>query len=543
MSEQRSASVPDPLAGGHLMQILLDLVDLGPRRAGTSTERQAAEYILRRFREIGLQHAHLEEFSIRRWEAQSWELTAETVSGQHFPIPCQPAWYSPITSPEGVRAGLCYAGDGTPADFTRCPVDGGIAVIESKVILNFQPAYKLFQADQVAAQHGAQALIVLLDAADNLTPAFTEREEQGLLPIPVMLVGRDDALLLRHLLLQGDELQAFLKLEAYLEEHATTQDVVGILPGSGDDFLIVGSHYDSTHSGAVDNAGSNAGLLALAEHFARQPFDQRSKTMIFAAHPGHEISVGARHFVATRQEILPRVAAYVSLDGFGSTGWLFEHDGGAAETGTDEKRGITISGNPLIFRIVAGAVRRYHLLPAAYVPAEVTIFNPDLEGRFYAAGVPVLMIIGKPVWYHTPHDTPDKCTPDQLERSARAHAEILEALLEISTQRLREADRSLSLADPGPLITPLPDVEHPALLFNVVPKPVPAGVPAIFHIVDFRDPAHLVVHLEWDFGDGERALGPLVPHAYSVPGRYTVTVEATNDAGRTSTASRAVWVV
>ena len=542
MHTSEHLSPVDPLSGSNLMKILNDLVGLGHRRCGTPIERQAAEYIQQQFQRIGLQDVHLEEFPIRRWQAINWEFQIEASSAQVFSIPCLPMGYSPSAPTGGLHAQLCYAGCGTPAEFARIDLAGKIAVIESKVILNFQPAYKLFQAEQVAALHGAQALVVLLDAAENLTPAYTEREEQAPLPIPVVLVGREDASLVRHVLQQGDETRARLTLETVLEE-AMTQDVVGTLMGGEDGFLIIGSHYDSTFSGAVDNAGSNAALLALAEYFAAKPLSQRPKTMIFAAHPGHEISVGARHFIATRQEMLPNVAAYISLDGFGSTGWLFEHDGGAVQTGADEKRGITISSNPLIFRLVAESVRKHRLLPAAYVPAESIVFNPDLEGRFFAAGVPVLMIIGKPLWYHTPLDTPDKCSPDQLERSARAHAEILEGLLQIPTRDLRNADRSLSSGDLSKLITPRTEATAPVLTLNVTPDPLSIGNPGIFYISDFHDAHHLVIHLEWDFGDGTVATGPMIPHVYQQPGRYTVTVRATNDAGKIGSASRIIWVL
>ncbi len=542
MQTTEHSSSTDPLNGARLMNTLHEFVRLGHRRCGTPVERAAAEYIQRHFQAIGLQDVRLEEFPIHRWDAQNWELKIEATSEQVYSIPCLPMGYSPSTPPDGLHARLCYAGYGTPADFERVKVAGKVAVIESKVILNFQPAYKLFQAEQVAALHGAQALVVLLDAAENLTPAYTEREEQGDLPIPVFLVGREDANMVRYVLHQTDEVQAHLHLEVTLEE-ATTQDVVGTLPGGEDGYLIIGSHYDSTYSGAVDNAGSNAALLALAEYFAAKPLSQRPKTMLFVAHPGHEISVGARHFINVRQAMLPNVAAYISLDGFGSTGWLFEHDGGAVQTGADEKRGITISSNPLILRLVAEAIRKHRLLPAAYVPAETIVFNPDLEGRFYAAGVPVLMIIGKPLWYHTPLDTPDKCTPDQLERSARAHAEILEGLLQIPTQELRNADRSLSPTDLPALFTPDAEAEAPTLCLHVTPDPLRVGAPGIFYFIDFRDVRHLVVHLEWDFGDGTRASGHFVPYVYSQPGRYTVSVRATNDAGKVGSASRIVWVL
>ena len=50
------------------------------------------------------------------------------------------------------------------------------------------------------------------------------------------------------------------------------------------------------------------------------------------------------------------------------------------------------------------------------------------------------MIIGKPVFYHTKYDTIDKCTPDQLERAAKAHAYIIEKIQELPAADIISAD-------------------------------------------------------------------------------------------------------
>jgi|Deesub1362A_J573_1020465.scaffolds.fasta_scaffold00385_7 PKD repeat protein len=66
-------------------------------------------------------------------------------------------------------------------------------------------------------------------------------------------------------------------------------------------------------------------------------------------------------------------------------------------------------------------------------------------------------------------------------------------------------------------------------------------------------PAPLTVHFDaspsqnadyyfWDFGDGSIATGMVVEHTYVDPGRYTVTLTVTNEAGASDTASAIVEV-
>ncbi len=146
-------------------------------------------------------------------------------------------------------------------------------------------------------------------------------------------------------------------------------------------------------------------LLAIAEELAGRS-EPPDKNIIFATHPGHELAIGAREFIKAREGILGKTAAYVTLDGIGCDNYE-EIDGKIHKTGRDEKRGAFISPNPALAEIVIPAMEKYELRPSAFLSAAVMCPNPDLEGRFFEAGVPIVDIIGKPIWYHTEEDTPE----------------------------------------------------------------------------------------------------------------------------------------
>jgi Zn-dependent M28 family amino/carboxypeptidase len=415
-------------------------------------------------------------------------------------------------------------------------------VVESKILLNYYPTHSLLETYHQAAAGGALAFIAWVDAPYELLPRYNHlKEDEPAGAIPGLLLARGDGLLLDHLLEQfPDQVELDIHMTSR-EWPAQTGDVVGYLPGA-DDIVIVGSHYDSVCAGAVDNAAANAGLIALAMHAAS--FAQPRPTLVFCAHPGHEVNVGAREFVANHPDLIKRAYAYVSLDGFGSTGFSWEA-AGVTPTGSDEKRGISVSENPLLLKIAVEAVKQYNLLPAAYVPAADIIFNKDLEGRFYDLGIPILMIIGKPIWYHTFADTPDKITPDQLLRSFQAHAEILGGIIHAGADQIRKKDRRpyedvLSQVAAGQTKTAGWEQGRSAS-FGFIPEPAAVGEPTLFFISDFSNPDEVIVKVKWDFGDGHTARGPVSFNVYEKPGRYTVQLVLTDAGGYRSVYERVLW--
>lgn len=516
------------------------IVELGHRVSGSPQEKAAADYIADALKDAGFSDVSYEPFSIRGYEARACSLKA-AANGNEYDIPAHPVWY---TRGGAVKAPAVDLGLGSPRAFGAADVKGKVAVVESRILLNYYPTHSLLETYHQAAAAGASAFIAWVDAPYELVPRYNHlKEDEPPGPIPGLLLSRADGIFLKRLL---NENRGHVELEVTLDSRewpAETGDVVGFLPGS-DEVVIVGSHYDSVYAGAVDNAAANAGLIALARFAAA--LDAPRSTLVFCAHPGHEVNVGARAFVARHEDLLRRAYAYVSLDGFGSTGFSWS-PAGVIPTGADEKRGISVSENPFLLKTAIAAVKEHCLLPAAYVPAADIVFNKDLEGRFYNAGVPIVMVIGKPIWYHTPVDTPDKITSDQLYRSYRAHAGILSAIVNAGAELVRTNDRrpyeEIIAAVVPPQIKAAGWQEGRSVSFGFLPEPSLAGEPTLFFIGDFANPDEVVVDLQWDFGDGQSARGPVTFNIYAKPGRYSVKITLTDSGGYRSAYERVLWVV
>jgi len=523
-----------------LYGIVMDLVNMGPRITGSPAERTAADYIARAFDAAGLERVAYEPFPIRSYEAETPTLIARG-KGFEYTIPAEAIWF---TEGGTVTAPAIDLGMGSPGVFSTVDPKGKVAVVKSRVLLNYYPTHSMLATYRQAEAAGAAAYVAWIDAPFDLAPRYNHlKEDHPPGRIPGLLLTRGDGMFLQSLMDEhGGDVTLEVSLDA-TEAIAETGDVVGYLPGS-DDVVIIGSHYDSVFDGAVDNAAANAGLIALA-HWAGEQ-EGTLPTLVFCAHPGHEVNVGAREFVKNHTDDIDRAFLYLSLDGFASTGFSWNPDG-VSPTGGDEKRGVSISDNPLLLSIAVDAIRKHRLLPAAYIPASNIIFNRDLEGRLHELGVPTLMVIGKPIWYHSREDTPDKLTPDQLYRSFLAHMEILEEVIAVGPEKIRVADRS-DHADvigvfPSEKVTETGPGVGTTVSFGCLPEPAKAGEPTLFFINDFAHESDVVVDILWDFGDGETARGPVLPHTFAAPGRRVVRLSMVDASGRSTSFGRVLWVV
>lgn len=516
------------------MNTLQDYVKIGWRRAGSPELKKATEYTAERLRSFGISDVQIQPFPFIAWHPEAFRLTVLAGDSPSLPqdqeLPCFPIWHTSSTTEKGIEGELIYLENGTMADFqTKAKeVRGKIVVVDSKIIMNFSPAFRTFGTYELAMKFGASGMIAVNDSPlDTLSAFFAPRKaEAEKAKIPGVSVNKFDGEYLKTLALSGKgKVKLFLQTKFMNSE---SWNVFARLPGRTDEAIVIGTHLDSWFSGAVDNAAANAGLLALARYYASLPQVMREKTLFFVGMGGHEVNIGPAEFLKANKALVPNMVTFIMLDGLGSSGYYNEIGGGAIATGRDEKRGIFVSENPLLFSLALEKVHKYKLLPAAYVSAfklPVSDLPPFLQAK-----IPSLMIIGKPVWYHTQLDTPDKCTPNQLERSIRAHQEIIDTLDKIPGSVIRENEGQLKTMDG--FIVPKSGMKSPSFQINAIPNPTAVKNPIVFYVTSFDDPESVILKIEWDFGDGTPgAEGPLTHHAYEKPGLYRMKVTIMNAHG------------
>jgi Zn-dependent M28 family amino/carboxypeptidase len=103
------------------------------------------------------------------------------------------------------------------------------------------------------------------------------------------------------------------------DSRITGKNIIGYIQGKTDNVIVVSAHYDhlgivnnEVYNGADDNASGVAGLLYLAEYFAKNPPDH---TLVFAAFDAEEMGLqGAKAFIAKPPVTLSRIGLNINMD-------------------------------------------------------------------------------------------------------------------------------------------------------------------------------------------------------------------------------------
>lgn len=397
------------------------------REVGSEGARCAADYLASRFRDLGLQPAgtegnYFQAFPIRKG--------AELGPENSFAIGSRslgtgtdwvPFGFSASGDVEGalVFAGYGLSSPGNPEDrYARLDISGRVVVLEwgdpdaeHGMSLRGDPHFKA----TVAAGRDASGMILL--APDGMELPELDGETRNMLRIPAVIVSGDLAESIRTAAADGETVRIQTDVR---ETRVDARNVVALLPGAdptlGDEFVIVGAHYDhlgfggdgslepdgrEIHNGADDNASGTAAVLEVARALSQGPRPDRS--ILFIAFTGEEKGLwGSGHFVDQPTIELASTVAMLNLDmvgrvvdgeltvfGFGTAaGWDAAVDDANAEL-----------ADPL----------RIAKSPDGYGPSD--------HASFYGAGVPVLHLFSNThADYHRPSDDWPKINGEGLEQ-------------------------------------------------------------------------------------------------------------------------------
>ena len=464
----------DEISGERMCQYVNDITNFGWTLAGSTANELAADYIMQKFIEFGLEGVGKEPYTFPppMMYAEDWSLTV--ISGSS-PAPSvnklvtsYPIYYA-STEPEPITAELVYAGYGTPSEFPG-DVAGKIVLVD-----NFRPAgplysYSMIQVDQTAASLGALAVVIahvpLAEGWGGNGPVAGQGFRLGRRsPLPGLQVGMHDGAYLRDLAKSGG-----VQVELYLnvvETEVNDCNVVGTLPGMSDDIILVGAHLDAcSWIGTVGNAGGIAVLLELAEYYAKMPISEREKTMMFVSFGSHHIFDSPTAFIEANPDLIPKIACFVNLDNPAGPRGYQQINGRLIETNSiEEKRALMVSnGNPLLISITKDAFDKYKLTPYHTFVSYMGVGGSN----FIPAGVPTLSVMTYGVFAHQLYDTPETVAffPQELKRAAKAHVQIIDELDVIPADEIKAANNPTNPSPvddqpPEPLIKPLQTPKYP----------------------------------------------------------------------------------
>ncbi len=300
------------------------------RTSGTAGEREAVNYICDMLGKEGVRTEVREFQGYISWPGPA---TLEILSPVKTTIPCRTRSFGRSTTPEGVELDLVF-------------VDVAQQLEQGAMIFSHRSNAAAYGERDVrgaavvtpdggpdgvrrAEERGAAAHIHQWTSDEPhiheliVTPIWgtPTPESAGSMPnIPALSVTNADGERLRALCAAGP-------VRARLTAEVTTgwqpQPVtLAFIPGTSDDYLLVGSHIDSWYVGVTDNATGNAALLEMARVLNAHR-DELERGVVFAWWPGHSTGryAGSTWFADNSfADLRAHCVGYLNIDSPGCRG-------------------------------------------------------------------------------------------------------------------------------------------------------------------------------------------------------------------------------
>jgi hypothetical protein len=447
------------------------LVRCGARRAGSPEGHAAEKFLFEKLVALGLHDVRKEPIAVTAWNANEtrFTITSEEPSRDvdAFAIP-----YCAFTPKGGIEGTLLYADPAKP--FFALPDDCRGAIVVTDVEF---PALdpKLLRAISVgivdthgdidssahaatwvrrnwhfyreSVKRGARAFIGILKdqpgGTSKMYAPYGFREKDILdKPLPGAWVGRDDGASIRAIAKAGGSARLTI---TGTRAPGTTHNIVGEIPGTIDETIVISCHHDSPFASPVEDASGCAVVLALAKKFAHAS-GRRRIVILFSA--GHFYgSIGTRTFLREhKNDIVKNTALEISIEHIANEA-IEDASGHLVASGRPEPAGVFVPWSREVTACVHRELAAHDVDRAVLLTPEGPLgdYPPTDGGDWYEAGVPVINFISNPVYLLTDDDALEWVAWDRMPKVANAFEAIVRAVdlipREIIGLRDREARR------------------------------------------------------------------------------------------------------
>ena len=283
------------------------------RIIGSSADAESAEWLADKFRSARLSDVRVQEFDLTpQWFPQTYSVTVRSGGKTLGLMSAQPFYRSVGTPPEGLDLEAVYVGLGSEADFAGRDVAGKAVFTYSMLGLPNEQAWRRAEARGAAVVFDAQML------PGNLRyqayPSGTS--------MPALTLGGDDGFAVRDMIESAspnEPVRVSVRLDVEMVPNLQTALVWGTLPGASEETVYLIAHRDGWFDAAGDNASGVASIIGLAEHYARIPQSERSRTLVFVGLDGHHNSgdgagVGRIWMVDNRERLFAKTALMINAE-------------------------------------------------------------------------------------------------------------------------------------------------------------------------------------------------------------------------------------
>lgn len=407
------------------------------RNVGTSGHAETQDWVEAYFRKASLQNIHRKSFDLRpQWIAsKGWDVSF-TSTGKAFSLKsARPAHGMPSTPPNGLELDLVWGGLGTAADLAGRDLKGKAVLIQDLLtpgVLN-----RWINNERVverAIQQGAAAVGIVYGIADNF--ALWEGARTG----PGFNVGFEDGKVLREMLGKGEPVKVKLKVAGEMKSGLKTASVLGTLPGTTDEDIIIMAHIDGYFEGALDNASGVAVMMGLLDHFAKVPQAQRRRAIRFLGSAGHHGGPGASWLHDERTTELAKTALMINLEHVAAVRTKYWGPKLRMSTAVSPMR-WWVNGSKALLDASLSSFARFNVGITADMDN-----GASGEMGSVARDAPSIQVITSPEVKHTEQDSPEWVPASGLEQIARAYARIIDEVNKLDRRQILPASTNTSSA-------------------------------------------------------------------------------------------------
>jgi hypothetical protein len=417
------------------------------RLSGEPDERRAFEYVEGVLRNLGLETALIDHDA---YISLPGGARLEVTQPVREALACITHAFAVSTGPDGVEGELVYVGNGGPDEYARVGVRGKIVLIEGMA---------LGARARLAEQHGAIAHVYIHGdythetSVSSLWGPPTPETAHHLPTTSSFSVNRHAGQRLKTLLSQGP-----VRVRAWGDVQTgwrTIPLLVGDLPGriEPDRFVLLSSHIDSWHYGAMDNGSANATMLEVVRLLSTHP-RRRSIRIAFWSGHSHGRFAGSAWYADTYWHDLYRhCVAHVNADSTGGRGaTVLEEAPVMAETRDLAAELIKAIGGQDLRGKRIGRFADQSFTGIGLASIFGTFSEQDAANPEAARGLSLFehsggRAAGLGWWWHTTEDTVDKVDEALLVRDTRVYAAAIFRLVNEPALPLNYAATAAEIRD------------------------------------------------------------------------------------------------
>jgi carboxypeptidase Q len=401
---------------------------IGPRPAGSATERAAAEWSAKKLTSLGFENVHIESFPITAWVRGTEHV--EIVSPSPQPVVAAALGGSPPTPAGGIEGDLVLF---ATFDELKAAAPGSLTGKIAMVTRPMPPTqdgsgYGATGAARrdgptEAARRGAIGYVLrsLATGGQRFAHAGATRYDGARVAIPSFALSEPDSQQIERLAKLGEKVRLRLSSTASYVPNATSQNVVADIRGGErpNEVLVLGAHLDSWDlgTGAIDDAAGIAIIAGTAKLIAQAPRKpKRTVRVVFygseeVSQPGNGSTFGGN---AYPREHAAEISSHLLA--------------GESDFGADRVYSFSLPQGALASPFGAALTRV--LAPISVVPSNAPPGEGGSDvGPLEKLGVTVFLLNQDGTKYfdyhHTANDTLDKIDPAALSQNVAAWSSLI----------------------------------------------------------------------------------------------------------------------